>query len=153
MTSGKQQTWETLTAIRTRKRTLVLAALAVALIVGALIIGVSDNIPGLVLCFIAVTLIFVACVHTWRQTKKFLILMGASLAGFFLFVVLHNVFYGLATITSDIPVVSQFMEFSHVAFFYIALFVCPPGFVIGAAGSIFFAVRKLRAKQSQQGAQ
>ena len=153
MTSGKQQIREILTAIRTRKRTAILAALAVAFLVGALIIGVSDNIPGLILCFIAVTLIFVACVHTWRQTKKFLILMGASLAGFFLFVVLHNVFYGLATITSDIPVVSQFMEFSHVAFFCIALFACPPGFVIGAAGSIFFYVRKLRDRQSKQDVQ
>jgi len=153
VTSGKRQIWETLTATRTRKRTLILVALAVAFIVGALIIGVSDNIPGLILCFIAVTLIFVACVHTWRQTKKFLILMGASLAGFFLFVILHNVFYGLATFTSDIPVVSHFMEFSHVAFFCIALFICPSGFLIGAVGSIYFAISKLRAKQSQQGVQ
>ena len=133
---------------RGRKITFILAGLAVALIVGALVIGVSDNVPGLVLCFIAAILIFVACIHTWREMKKFLILTGASLVGFSVFVLLHNAFYGLGIITSDIPVVSRFMEFSHVAFFCLAIFVCPAGFVAGAVGSIVFGIRKLRAKQS-----
>ena len=150
MNSGKQKLWATLTATRTRKRTSILAALATVLIIVALAIGVSDNLLSLALIFIATSLIYIACVYTWRQTKKFLILMGSSLAGFFLFVVLHNVFYGLAITTTDIPVISQFMEFSHVAFFCIAIFACPPGFVIGAAGSIFFHVRKPRDSQLQQ---
>ena len=135
-----------LMATRSRKITFILAGLAVALIVGALVIGISDNVPGLVLCFIAAILIFVACIHTWRYMKKFLILTGASLAGFFLFVFLHNVFYGLGIITSDIPILSHFMEFSHVAFFCLAIFVCPPGFVVGAVGSIVLGIRKLRGK-------
>ncbi|MDY7019478.1 MAG: hypothetical protein SU899_05350, partial [Chloroflexota bacterium] len=61
-----------LTATRSRKISFILAGLAVALIIGALVVGISDNLPGLVLCFIAAILIFIACIHTWRDMKKFL---------------------------------------------------------------------------------
>ena len=132
---------------KNRKITFILAGLSAALVIGAIVVGISDNIPGIVLCLTAVILLFIAFTHSWRELKKFLILTGASLGGFFLFVLLHNVFYGLGVITGGIPVVSQFMEFSHAAFFCIALFVCPPGFVVGAVASIVLGIKKLRDKQ------
>jgi len=133
-------------ATGSRKITFTLAGLSGVSGIGALIVGVSDNVPGIVLCYIAVALLFIALTHTWREMKRFLILTGASFIGFFVFVLLHNAFYGLGIITSDIPVVSHFMEFSHVAFFCLAILVCPPGFVVGAVGSIVFGVRKLRVR-------
>ena len=74
--------------------------------------------------------------------KRFLILMGASLAGFFVFVLLHNAFYGLAIITSHITVLSRLMEGFRVASFIIAIFICPIGFVAGAVGSVVLFVRR-----------
>ena len=137
---------DTLMTKRSRKITFILAVLVVVLIIGAIIVGVNDNVPGIILGYIAATLLFIALTYTWREMKKFLILTGASLVGFFVFVFLHNAFYGLGIITSDISIVSHFMEVSHVAFFCLAIFICPPSFVVGAVGSIVFAVRKLRGR-------
>ena len=131
-----------------QKRTFILAGLSGASVIGAILVGISDNVPGIVLCYIAAILLFITFTHSLREMKRFLILTGASLVGFFVFVFLHNAFYGLGIITSNIPVVSHFMEFSHVAFFCLAVFVCPPGFVVGAVGSVILGVRKLRSKQS-----
>jgi len=74
--------------------------------------------------------------------KRFLILMGASFAGFFVFALLHNAFYGLTIITSHITVLSRLMEGFHVTSFIIAVFICPVGFVVGAAGSVVLFVRR-----------
>ena len=78
--------------------------------------------------------------------KKFLLLTGASAAGFFVFVLLHNAIYGLFIYFfgadfwngGDEPV-----------FFIMATIVCPLGFLVGAIGSIVLAIKKLRiAKKS-----
>jgi len=57
-------------------------------------------------------------------------------------VLLHNFFYGLGIIAANITVLKYLMEGLHVAFFIIAIFVCPIGFIIGAVGSIIIFIRK-----------
>ncbi|MDY6875894.1 MAG: hypothetical protein SWK90_06805 [Chloroflexota bacterium] len=121
---------------RSRKVTLVLVTLCCVSLIVAFLIGISDNPPGLVLCYIAVTALILAFVHTWRQVKRFLILLGASLIGFPLFVILHNLFYALGQVAADVIVLGTLLEFLHVVFFLVAIMVCPPGVLIGAVGSV-----------------
>ena len=121
---------------RSRKVTLVLVTLCCVSLIVAFFIGISDNLPGLVLCYVAVTALILAFVHTWRQVKRFLILLGASLIGFPLFVILHNLFYGLGQVAADIIVLGSLLEFLHAVFFLVAIMVCPPGVLIGAVGSV-----------------
>jgi len=85
-----------------------------------------------------VLLIFALKEKMNKKSKIFLILTGASAVGFFVFVVLHNVFYGLGTATKEISILNYLIEGLDIAFFLIAVFVCPIGFLIGAIGSIFF---------------
>lgn len=79
------------------------------------------------------------------KLRKFVILTGASILGFFIAVLLHNAFYGLGIITSDIAVLSNTMEALDVIFFCLAVFVCPAGIIAGIIGSIVITVRKKRA--------
>lgn len=125
-----------------RKELSILAAIFCALVTAAALIGVSDNMPGIVLCYLATAVPFVALTRTWRRIKRFLILMGASFAGFFVFVLLHNAFYALTIITSHITMLSRLMEGLHVTFFIVAVFICPTGFVVGAAGSAVLFIRR-----------
>lgn len=75
--------------------------------------------------------------------KKFLLLTGVSASGFFVCVILHNVFYALAIVTSQIVVLKYLMEFLHAAFFLVGVIGCPIGFLVGAIGSIIlFAKNK-----------
>ena len=84
------------------------------------------------------------------KLKKFLMLTGASAAGFFVFVLLHNIFYGLAQVTSHITILSYLMKALEVIFFLIAIFACPIGFIIGAIGTIvmFNKKRKMLPKDT-----
>ena len=121
---------------RSRKVTLVLVTICCVSLIVAFFIGISDNLPGLLLCYIAVTALILAFVHTWRQVKRFLILLGASLIGFPLFVLLHNLFYGLGQVAADVIVLGTLLEFLHAVFFLVAIMVCPAGVLIGAVGSV-----------------
>lgn len=127
---------------RNRKTTLILAAVFCALVLAAVLIGVSDNIPGIVLCYLAATIPVIALTLAWRELKKFLILLGVSIAGFFVFVLLHNGFYALGTITNNIAVLRHLIEALSVVSFCIAVLLCPPAFLVGAVGSIVFTVKR-----------
>jgi len=72
------------------------------------------------------------------KLKKFLILTGASAAGFFISVLLHNLLYGLGVITEHIAIVHYPATVLHIVFFLIAIFVCPIGFLVGVVGSFLF---------------
>ena len=76
------------------------------------------------------------------KLKKFLLLTGASAAGFFVFVLLHNFFYALGEITGHIPIINYLMEALHIVSFVAAIFICPIGFLVGIAGSIVLFIKK-----------
>jgi hypothetical protein len=81
----------------------------------------------------------------WKQRtllRTFWILAGASTAGSALGSVLHNVFFALATLTGDWPVLNGTMEVLEVAFFLVATLVCPLAFLVGAVGAIVLLVRR-----------
>ncbi len=113
-------------------------------VVGELISGsIIFLLPFIIFSLLGIALIFL----TLKQKvggvlKRFLMLTGISATGFFVFVFLHNVFYALAIITSQISVLSLLMEILHIAFFIIAIFVCPLGFVIGIIGTIVIFIKK-----------
>jgi len=69
------------------------------------------------------------------KLKKLLILTGASAAGFFVCVLLHNIFYALAQVSGHIIILSYLMKAFEVIFFLIAIFACPIGFIIGVIGT------------------
>jgi hypothetical protein len=78
--------------------------------------------------------------------RKLLILTGVSATGFLVGVILHNLLYALAIITGHIIILKYIFEFFHVAFFILAVVVCPLGFLIGATGSAIIFVKKRRRK-------
>jgi hypothetical protein len=69
------------------------------------------------------------------KLRKFLLLTGASAAGVFIGILLHNFLYALAILTEKIVVLHYLMEILHGTFFIIATLICPIGFLIGAIGS------------------
>jgi hypothetical protein len=108
-------------------------------------------ISGVILVILGSVLIGLTLVQKVEgKLKKFLILTGASAAGFFVFALLHNIFYGLAQITSHITILSYLMKAFEVVFFLIAIFACPIGFVIGVIGTIvmFNKKRKMLPKDT-----
>jgi len=132
---------------RSLRVTLVLAGLSCVLLAAAFMTGISDNPPGLMLCYLASCTLILSFAHMWRRAKNFLVLLGGSLLGFPVFVVLHNLFYALNESASGVIVLNLLLEMLHVAFFLVAIFLCPAGAVVGAAGGIIVSVAAFRKQR------
>ncbi|MBA7685016.1 hypothetical protein ES703_93429 [subsurface metagenome] len=77
------------------------------------------------------------------KLRKFVILTGSSAVGFFVFIHLHNLVYGLFIHLFG----EDFWNGGDEPFFFIiAVFICPLGFIVGAIGSVVLAIRS-RLKQ------
>jgi hypothetical protein len=125
-----------------RKRTFTLFGICVALAVAAAAVGVADNLPGILLAFASAGAFIVAFVHPWRAPKHFLWLIGAFGLGFIASAVLHNVLYGAAQKVGASGVVHNLLSGAGVAFFLVAVLVCPPGLLVGIVGAIATSMRK-----------
>ena len=140
------------------KNLLVLKAVFGALVgVFALIISgffipaVGESLKGssfLILWFafflLGMTLIFLVRREKVKgKLRSFLLLTGASAAGFLVSAFLHNFLYALAIISRPIYILSKLMEVFHVAFFVMATIVCPITFVIGVIGSVVKLIKRL----------
>jgi len=83
------------------------------------------------------------------MVKKFLILTGASAAGFFISFLLHNFIYGLFIHFFGEGFWDRIGPGGDEPFFFImAIFVCPIGFLVGVVGSIVLAIKSKQAKYS-----
>jgi hypothetical protein len=133
---------------RQKSVTLLLVAAGLVSLSAAIILGIPDNPPGLALVYVAVTDWILAFALRWRQVRSFLILLGASLLGFPLAVVLHNLFYALGIMVADVAPLRVVLGWLEVGFFLLAVLVCPPGVLIGAAGSLVLAIRRVRGASS-----
>ena len=110
--------------------------------------GTFMIISGIILVILGSILIGLTLVQKVEgKLKKFLMLTGASAAGFFIFSLLHNIFYGLEQITSHITILSYLMKVFEVIFFLIAIFACPIGFLIGVIGTIVMFNKKRKMLQ------
>lgn len=129
-----------------RKRTFILFGICVALAVAATAVGVADNLPGILLAFASVSAFVVAFVHPWRAPKYFLRLIYASVLGFIVSGILHNVLYGVAGKVGASGAAHNLLSGAGVVFFLVAVLLCPPGLLVGVVGAIVMSIRKGRSQ-------
>lgn len=121
---------------RNKRVTYILATACIVSLAAALVVGISDNLPGISLLYFSGILLILTFVHHWRSTKKFLVLAGFAAIGLILFVALHNFAHGGAELAADIFVLEQLLHGISIVSFFLALIVCPAAFVVGLAGAV-----------------
>jgi hypothetical protein len=126
--------------------TLTLAFLVIGslFLAGGLLVEITDNAPGLLLVYGAVTSFILAFAHRWREPRKFFLLLGLSFLSFIVFAVLHNVFYAIGE-SSNVSWVTSLMDVLHVGSFLVAVLICPPGILVGLIG---YFITGFRARRS-----
>ena len=78
--------------------------------------------------------------------KKFLLTIGASVIGFPIFALLHNVVYGIFIHFFG----KDFRNGGDEPFFFVmAIVICPLGFLVGAIGSIILTIRRFKTRNGQ----
>ena len=111
---------------------------AVCLLTGvaAFLIGISDNIPGIILLVVSISAAFGVWVWNWRYPRKFWILLGAATLSFPVGVVLHNLFYALGTLVSEYKILAGALGFIEAVFFIIAVLFAGPAALTALIGGI-----------------
>jgi len=110
--------------------------ISVIFIVIAFIIGISDNPPGILFIYLGSITFIIAFSHNWKGSKKFKYLAVASITGFVVFVILHNLFDGLSKMFSANSLLQYLMIGISVVSFIAAVLICPAGLIVGAWGWI-----------------
>jgi hypothetical protein len=130
---------------RSRKRTFVFLAFCVLLALAAAAVGIDDNPPGLLLAFLSGATLTLSFTHAWRETSAFRALMWVAGLGLLVFGFLHNAFHAFASMAGDSGFFHDLLSGAGVAFFFVALLLCPPAFLVGAVGCIVMSRRERRA--------
>jgi len=128
-----------------RKMTLILLAMCGLLVIAAVVVGIDENLPGILLAFLAATAFVLAFVHPWRTARKFMFLLLASVLGFVLFIILNIIFDSVAQNPATSGALQDLMQSPAVdALSLITALICPAAFIVGAVGSVVMFIRNRR---------
>ncbi|UCD00235.1 MAG: hypothetical protein JSW66_10200 [Phycisphaerales bacterium] len=79
-----------------------------------------------------------------RRLKKYLIITAASVVGFIVCAILHNVVYGLFIYWFGPDFWERIGIPDEPFFFLLAVIICPVLFLIGLVGSLVFAISEIK---------
>jgi uncharacterized membrane protein (UPF0136 family) len=128
-----------------RKMTLILLAICGLLAIAARVVGINDNLPGILLAFLAATAFVLAFVHPWRTARNFIFLLLASILGFALFVILNIIIDTAAQNPANTGALQDLLQSPAIdAFSIIIAMICPAAFIVGAVGSVVMFIRNRR---------
>jgi len=128
-----------------RTKTLLYLVISGLSAIAAVVVGIDDNPPGLLLAILAAIAFVLAFSHPWRATRKFMLLLLASLLGFVLFVIVSIVSDSVVQNPGSSVALKNLIE-SHVieAVYVILLMILSGAFIVGVAGSVVMFIRNRR---------
>jgi hypothetical protein len=132
---------EALSTPLNRHRAYLFAALCGALAVVSGVIGINDNLPGLLSAYLSAVALLLAFTHPWRTSKQFRRLFYLAGLSFVVFGVLHNVFDALSTRAASPGPVQGLLNGAGIVFFFVAVLLCPAGLLVGGLGAVITSWR------------
>ena len=128
-----------------RIKTFVLLAVCGLLAIAAAAVGVDDNLPGVLLAFLAATAFVLAFVHPWRTAKKFVLLLLASVLGFLLYIILNIILDTAVQDPATAGALRDLLQSPVVeALSVIIAMLCPAAFIVGAVGAVVMFISNRR---------
>ena len=128
-----------------RNKTFILLAICVLLAIAAVVVGIDDNPPGILLAFLAASAFVLAFVHPWRTAKKFLYLLLAAILGFVIYTILNII---LDTSAQDPAASAGLQDLLDSPVFnalsIIIIMICAAAFIVGVIGAVAMALRNRR---------
>jgi len=103
----------------------------------AFIVGVADNPPGIISLYIGLSFLAGAWVWNWPSPRDFWTLLMISIAAFPVSVVLHNMFYALASLINESQILANLLGFLDALFFLAAVMVVGPTALVALIGGIY----------------
>ena len=112
--------------------------------IGAAVLGIDDNPPGILLAYLAAFAFILAFAHSWQTARSFVLLLLVSVIGLVLFVILNNLFAAVAHNPATVGTFQKLMQALAVSAFFLGTLIFPAGFIVGVVGSIAMFIRSRR---------
>ena len=127
------------------KMTFILLAICGLLATAASVVGIDDNLPGILLAFLAAIAFVLAFVHPWRTARKFMFLLLASILGFVLFVILNIISDSVTHNPATSGALRDLIQSPAIdALNMIIAMISPAAFIVAAVGSVAMLIRNRR---------
>lgn len=125
-----------------RVRTFRLLALGVVLALAAMIVGIGDNPPGILLAYLALIAFVLAFVHPWQTRKPYLYLLCASVLAL---AVSGLLAWRLDVLAGDVgrSALSRRLLGGAAMTFFFMFFLCPGVILVAAIGALLRWAEKL----------
>jgi len=131
-----------------RKMTVILLAVCGLLAIAAVVVGIDENLPGILLAFLAATAFVLAFVHPWRTTRQFMFLLLASVLGFILFIILSMISDSIVQNPASSDTLQKLIESPvNEALSIIFAMLCPAAFLVGVVGAVVMFIRNRRQSE------
>ena len=128
-----------------RIKALILLAICGLLAIAAVVVGIDDNPPGILLAFLAATAFVLAFAHSWRTARKFMFLLLASVLGLVLLIILNIIFDSVTQNPATSGALQDLIQSPAInALNLIVAMICPAAFIVGAVGSVAMFIRNRR---------
>jgi fumarate reductase subunit C len=125
--------------------TLILLGVCALLAMAAAALGIDDNLPGILLAFLAAAAFVLAFVQPWRTARKFLFLLLAAITVFALFIILNILLDTAAQNPASPGGLKDLLQNPVInALSMIIAMLCAAAFIVGAVGSVVMFIRNRR---------
>jgi uncharacterized membrane protein len=126
------------------KKLALLVACGLSAIASA-VVGIDDNPPGVLLALLAAIAFVLAFTHPWRTTRKFMLLLLASVLGFVLFIISNIILDSIAQNPATSGGLQTLIQSPAInALNLIFAMICQGAFIVGAVGSVAMLIRNCR---------
>ena len=125
-----------------RPRTGALFGTGAVLMAIGLIIGISDNPPGIGLTYLGLIFTGFSMVHHWEKARDYGTMLAISVISFPVMVLIHNIFDTINDQIGTVPVINQLLGGIAVIAFVLAVLVAPAVIVVSIFGGVFHLVKK-----------
>jgi len=130
---------------RNRIKTLIFLVICGLSAIASAVLGIDDNLLGILLALLAATAFILAFAHPWRTARKFMLLLLASLLGFIVFVILNIILDSVAQDPVTSGTLKDLMQSPAIdALNLIIAMICPAALIVGAVGSAAMFIRSRR---------
>jgi uncharacterized membrane protein len=126
-------------------KTLVLLVVCGLSTSASVIVGIDDNLPGVLLALLAAIAFVLAFAHPWRTARKFMFLLLASVLGFVLFIIMNIISDSIAQNPATSGALQNLIQSPAInALNLIIAMISPAALIVGAIGSVAMFIRSRR---------
>ena len=128
-----------------RIKAFILLVVCTLSAIASVVVGINDNLPGILLALFAATAFVIALTHSWRTTRKYLFLLLVSVLGLVVFFILNIIIDLIAkhpatSVALQNLIQSPASDALNVTF----VMICMAAFIVGIVGSVVMFIRDRR---------